>query len=106
MRATGHLRSQTTNEFLDEARKWNLVGNITETHMGIYDTDKVVRIELSLQQLARLADILRHAFTIYSFDLEKGYHLKDVQWTSYEERVSTEQEIELRRRTTPHSNNY
>lgn len=100
MRARGHLRSQTTNEFLTETRKWDLDGDVVEHQRGCHDPEKVITIELSLQQLGRLADILRHAGNVKTFDLEKGYHLKDVIWTSYENRVEFEKLLAERRSTS------
>lgn len=93
MKATGHLRSQTTNEFLTEANKWNLDGHLTEHHRGPHDPDEVITLELSLQQLARLADILRHAGGETWFDPDHGYRSRPVDWRSYNARLATEREL-------------
>lgn len=99
MDARGHLRSQATEDFLAEARKWGLDGNVIEHRRGCNDPDKVVTLELSLQQLARLADILRHAGSVHEFSVDHGYQLKDVDWRSFNDRLETERQIDARHRT-------
>ena len=64
---------------------------------GAHDPGEVVTIELSLQQLGRLADLLRHASGQTWFDPDCGYRPREVDWTSYNARVATERELAARR---------
>ena len=97
MKATGHLRSAATDEFLEQTRKWDLEGTLIENRTGPHDPEKVVTLELSLQQLARLADIMRHAGGETWFDPDSGYRSRDVNWSSYNARIATERELASRR---------
>lgn len=97
MRAKGHLRSQTTEEFLVEARKWDLDADIVENMRGPHDPEKVVTIELSLKELGRLADLLRHAGGQTWFDPDSGYRPREVDWHSYNARVIAEQQLAVDR---------
>lgn len=93
MQAKGHLRSGATEDFLVQSRLWNIEGDLVERNRGNHDPNKVVTIEISLAQLARLADILRHARGENWFDPDGGFGSRPVDWSSYYARLDAERVI-------------